>query len=504
MTVEFLAEGISKNYDGVRVLSDATLRLRGGLVHSVVGENGAGKSTLMKCLSGVVKPDSGSLTLNGEKVTFSGPLDATRKGVVMVHQELALVPELSIADNLMLARPPGAPWRRRGGRKEDEFVRRVLSEAGLQASPKTLVSELSVAEAYQIEIAKALALKAQVVIFDEPTAALPAAESEKILNNIRQLRESGCAVVFVSHRLQEVRAISDEVTVMRDSKVVGHFETSVTEEEMVSLMVDRPVSLYKSLRPEHGTEVVFTVEGLTADRVRGVSFSARRGEIVGFAGLVGAGRTEAMRAIAGVDPVSRGTVTLHGQEITSWAPPKLRKAGLAMVPEDRKSQGIIRGLSTHDNLHAGNLLRFLRFGMLDLASLRKASEGSKTLFDIRLRSFWQTIETLSGGNQQKVILARALESKPLLLILDEPTRGVDVKAKEEIHQLILKLAEEGTAVLLVSSEIEEVLALSHRVVVFSEGTVTADLENTDDLSPQTIMRAATAQSQHVEEKPDVR
>lgn len=504
MTIAFSAEGISKNYDGVTVLSDATIKLKGGLVHSVVGENGAGKSTLMKCLSGVVKPDSGALFLNGEQVSFTGPLDATRKGIVMVHQELALVPELSIADNLMLARPPGAPWRRRGGRKEDAFVRAALLEAGLDASPKTLVSELSVAQAYQIEIAKALALKAQVVIFDEPTAALPAEESEKILDNIRQLRESGCAVVFVSHRLQEVRAISDEITVMRDSAIVGHFSSSVTEEEMVSLMVDRPVSLYKSMRPPRGDEVVFRTEGLTTHRVKDVSFSVRQGEILGFAGLVGAGRTETMMAIAGLDSVSRGTVTLNGQNITSWPPSRLRKAGLAMVPEDRKHQGIIRGLSTHENLHAGNLLRFLRFGLLDLPSLRKASDQSKTLFDIRLRSFWQSIETLSGGNQQKVILARALESRPTLLILDEPTRGVDVKAKEEIHQLILKLAEGGTAVLLVSSEIEEVLALSHRVVVFSEGTVTADIENTEDLSPQVIMRAATTQSQRLEENPHAR
>jgi len=499
MTVEFVATGISKQYDGVPVLSGATLRLKGGTVHSVVGENGAGKSTLMKCISGVVRPDAGSLSLNGQDVVFSGPLDATRKGVVMVHQELALVPELSIADNLMLARPPGSPWRWRGGRKEDSFVRDILSKAGLGASPRTLVADLSVAQAYQIEIAKALALNAQVVIFDEPTAALPADESEKILNHIRDLRLAGCAVVFVSHRLHEVRAISDEITVMRDSEIVGHFTTSVTEEEMVRLMVDRPVNQYRSKRPPHGTETVLDVERLTTSRVRDVSFSVKKGEILGFAGLVGSGRTETMMAVVGIDPVRSGTVTLAGQDVSSWTPSRRRRSGIAIVPEDRKHQGIIRGLATHDNLHAGNLLRFLRFGMLDFPSLRKASDESKTLFDIRLRSFWQKIETLSGGNQQKVILARALETKPAVLILDEPTRGVDVRAKEEIHQLILKLAEGGTAVLLVSSEIEEVLALSHRVVVFSEGTAVANMANTEELTPQKIMQAATPQSHPVEE-----
>jgi ABC-type sugar transport system ATPase subunit len=494
MAVEFVARAVSKSYDSVSVLSGANIELRGGTVHSVVGENGAGKSTLMKCLTGVVRPDEGTLLLNGEEVIFSGPADATRRGVVMVHQELALVPQLSVADNIMLPRPPGAPWRHRGGKGEAEFVRAALEKAGLEISPRTLVSELSVAQAYQVEIAKALALEAQVVIFDEPTAALPADESEQILNQIRQLTQAGCAVVFISHRLHEVRAISNEITVMRDGRIVGHFAGPVTEDEMIRLMVDRPVSLYKSLRPTRGDEVVLEVQGLTTSRVRDVSFSLRKGEILGFAGLVGAGRTETVLALAGVDTIRRGSVVLNGESTTSWSTMALKKAGLVLVPEDRKQQGIIRGLSAHENLHSGNLSWFLRFGMLNFSALRKASEDAKSLFDIRLNSFWQSIETLSGGNQQKVILARAMETEPSVLILDEPTRGVDVKAKDEIHQLILKLAEQGTSVILVSSEIDEVLALAHRVIVFAEGTITGEAENEDGLNAAKLMRMATPQS----------
>jgi len=490
MTVKLVAKSVSKTYDGVKVLTEASIELHGGRVHSVVGENGAGKSTLMKCLSGVVRADTGLLTLGGKEVAFSGPSEATRSGVVMVHQELALIAEMSIIDNIMLVRPPGAPWRFRKGKGEVEFARQALDRVGLSVSPHSLLGDLSVAQAYQVEIAKALALRAQVVIFDEPTAALPAEEAEKILAQIRVLRDEGAAVVFISHRLHEVREISDEVTVMRDSQVVGHFSEDVSEDKLIHLMVDRPVTLYRSIRPARGDDVVLEVRGLATRKIQDVSFDLRRGEILGFAGLVGAGRTETMFAIAGVDSILSGSVSLKGKAVTSWSTTALKRAGLVLVPEDRKNQGIIRGLSTHENLHSGNLLRFLRYGLLDVTSLRKASDDAKTLFDIRFRSFWQKIETLSGGNQQKVILARAIGSEPEVLILDEPTRGVDIKAKDDIHQLILKLAEGGTSVLLVSSEIEEVIALSHRVIVFAEGTVSGEVENDASLSPEHLMRLA--------------
>lgn len=482
---------ICKSYDSVAVLKDASLTLSAGRVRSIVGENGAGKSTLMRIISGVTSPDSGVLELDGQAVSFSGPASAAARGIVMVHQELALVQGLSIADNIMLTRPADAPWRLRGSRAERRFVVDALARVGLRVPPSTLVGELSVAQAYLVEIAKALVLRARIIIFDEPTAALPADASAMILDQIRDLRDSGCSIVFISHRLGEVLEISDDITVMRDGRIVAHSAETMTEEQLIKLMVDRPVGLYAAQRPPHGEEVVLEVSNLTTRRITDVSLSVRSGEIIGMAGLVGAGRTETSMAIAGADHILSGTVRLLGRDITGQSVSNLRQGGIVLVPEDRKNQAIVQGLSVHENLHIGNLSDFLRFGLISAKDLRRASDESKTIFDIRLRSLYQTIETLSGGNQQKTILARAMEAKPKVLILDEPTRGVDVRAKDEIHKLVLHLASQGTGVILISSELEEVLALSHRVVVFAEGRVTGELDNTEPLAPETVMRLAT-------------
>jgi ribose transport system ATP-binding protein len=308
------------------------------------------------------------------------------------------------------------------------------------------------------------------------------------------LREQGRAVGFISHRLAEVLDVSDDITVMRDGRVVADFSEPVTEDELIRIMVDREVGLYRAARPDHADRVLLSVEGLTTDHVRDVTFDAREGEIVGFAGLVGAGRTEAALAVAGADAVRSGSVRVDGQEMAGRSVARLRRAGVVLVPEDRKGQGIAPGLSVHENLHLGNLPAFTRFGLLDGRRLRRASEELRGRFDIRLRSLNQPIETLSGGNQQKAILARAMETKPKVLVLDEPTRGVDVRAKDEIHQMILRLAAQGTTVLLISSELEEVMALSHRLVVFAEGTVTGQLVNDESVTPETVMRLATPRS----------
>jgi ABC-type sugar transport system ATPase subunit len=491
MTGLLQATGMSKSYDGVEVLTNASIELGVGRVRSIVGENGAGKSTLTRIISGVTSPDHGSVILDGESVTFSGPAAAAARGIVMVHQELALVQGLSIADNIMLTRPPDGPWRVRGSHAERRFVVAALARVGLRLSPSTLVGELSVAQAYLVEIAKALVLRARVIIFDEPTAALPGDASAMILNQIRELRDSGCSIVFISHRLGEVLEISDDITVMRDGRIVADFSETVSEEDLIRLMVDRPVGLYRAQRHPRGQSVVLEVSALTTRRITDVSFVARSGEIVGLAGLVGAGRTETALAISGADHVRSGSVRLLDRDITGQSVAKVRHAGVVLVPEDRKQQGIVQGLSVHENLHIGNLGGFLRFGLLRNKELRRASDNSKTMFDIRLRSLYQPIETLSGGNQQKAILARAMEIKPKVLILDEPTRGVDVRAKDEIHKLVLQLAAQGTAVILISSELEEVLALSHRVVVFAEGWVTGQLDNTETVSPEAVMRLAT-------------
>lgn len=485
------AINISKAYDGVEVLSDANIILKSASVRSIVGENGAGKSTLMRALSGVIAPDRGTIILNGEPVSLPGPAAATAHGIVMVHQELALVQGLSIADNIMLTRPSGAPWRKRGSRAERIFVDAALARVGIEIPSSTLVADLSVAQAYLIEIAKALVLEAQIIIFDEPTAALPRDASSMILDQIRGLRDSGHSIVFISHRLSEVREISDEITVMRDGRVVADFSEMVSEKELIRLMVDRPVGLYENTRPPHGESVVLNVSKLTTKSIFEVSFQACAGEVVGFAGLVGAGRTETALAIAGSDEILSGSVQLLGQDITGQSVTKTRRSGIVLVPEDRKQQGIVQGLSVHENLHIGNLFNFLRFGFINSKLLRTASANSKATFDIRLRSLYQQIETLSGGNQQKVILARAMEIEPKVLILDEPTRGVDVRAKDEIHKLILELARRGTTVILISSEMEEVLALSHNLIIFAEGRVTGELDNTAKVTSEAVMRLAT-------------
>ena len=490
------ATNVCKSYDGVQVLKDATVALYPGRVRSIVGENGAGKSTLMRVISGVTSPDSGAMELNGRAVSFSGPAAAASHGIVMVHQELALVQGLSIADNIMLTRPEDGPWRVRGSRAERRYVVEALARVGLHASPSTLVGELSVAQAYLVEIAKALVLRARIVIFDEPTAALPSDSSAMILSQIRDLRDSGCSIVFISHRLGEVLEISDDITVMRDGRIVADSSDLMTEEQLIRLMVDRPVGLYRTQRPPHGDDIVLAVSNLTTRRIADVSFNVRSGEVVGMAGLVGAGRTETAMAIAGADSVLSGSVRLLGRDITGHSVASVRQGGVVLVPEDRKNQAIVQGLSVHENLHIGNLQGFLRLGLLSRKALKRASEESKSTFDIRLRSLYQAIETLSGGNQQKAILARAMEAKPKVLILDEPTRGVDVRAKDEIHKLILLLAAQGTAVILISSEMEEVLALSHRVVVFAEGRVTGELDNAQPIAAEAVMRLATPTNVH--------
>lgn len=482
---------VSKVYDGVAVLSDASLSLTAGRVMSIVGENGAGKSTLMRILSGVTSPTSGRVELGGRQVSWSGPRSAAASGVVMVHQELALVPGLSVEDNVLLARPEGSPWRLRGTRAGRQFVRDALASVNLHINPATLVSDLSVAQGYLVEIAKALALQARFVIFDEPTAALSSDASRLILDQIESLKASGKGVAFISHRLGEVLEISDDITVMRDGRIVGTFGQGASEDDLIHLMVDRPVGLYRTERPTPGEVTVLDVRELSTRRIHGISLTARSGEIVGFAGLVGSGRSEAALAIVGADPIQGGDVILDGTSLVGRSVTAIRRAGIVLVPEDRKMQGILPGMSVHENLHIGNLGHFTRWGMLRAKELRRASDDSKTLFDIRLQSLLQPVETLSGGNQQKTILARAMEVKPKVLILDEPTRGVDVRAKDEIHKLILELAKTGAAIILISSELEEVLALSHRVYVFSDGRIQGELSNEIAISPDEVMRLAT-------------
>ncbi|MEI8080765.1 MAG: sugar ABC transporter ATP-binding protein [Actinomycetes bacterium] len=485
------AQMVSKSFSGVKVLSDASLELRSGRIHSIVGENGAGKSTLLKILAGIYQADSGSVHVNGSPVHWAGTREAIRSGVVMVHQELALVSGMSIADNILLVRPPESPWRHRGSRRADKWVSDAVRQVGLKRSVDTPVADLSIAEAYLVEIAKALVLNAKAVLFDEPTAALPPDASARMLEQLLKLKDQGTAVALTTHRMDEVLAVSDEITVLRDGCLVAEFGSDALKDDLIRAMVDRPVGSRVVERHPVGSQVVLSATGLSSDEVSGIEFDLRAGEVLGFAGLIGSGRTEAALVITGRHKRRSGVVSVDGEELPSHNYHASRARGVVLVPEDRHREGIVAHMSVHDNLHLGNFASFSRMGMLLKDRLQAASRQSQQRFDIRARSLGQSMGTLSGGNQQKALLARAVEAHPRVLILDEPTRGVDIHAKSEIHRQLSDLAASGIALIVISSELEEVLALSHRIAVFAERRMTGVVDNQGEDIAHRVMQLAS-------------
>ena len=486
--------GLTKTYSGVTVVRDIDIAVEPGRIRAVIGENGAGKSTLMKMLTGIVQPTRGEIRVDGVPMVFPGPGDAMEAGVGIVHQELQIVPMLSVADNLMLVGGPKAPKSYRGSPAERAFVTEQLARVGLDVKPRTLAARLSAAEAQLLEIAKALALDSKVLIFDEPTSALPPNDVERLLSLIEELRAEGHAILYISHHLNEIKRIADDVTVLRDGGLVGHYLSSELEtEDMIRLMVDRPVSLYGNMLPEHSDEPVLEVQNLASDRVRGLTFTLNRGEIIGFAGLIGSGMHDAAMTLVGEQRPLSGTVTVKGRPVRIGSPAAAARAGIAIVPEERKLQGILPDMSVQENFHIGRHRLFSRGPLLSLGGMKARAEDLVRQFKVRLAALGQPISTLSGGNQQKVVVARCVQSAPDVLILSEPTRGVDVGAKDDIHQLVLELARAGTAVIVVSSEMDEVLALSHKVAVFSAGEMVGILPHTE-ADPTTVMKLATPRS----------
>jgi ABC-type sugar transport system ATPase subunit len=485
------AEGLTKTYGQVTVVRDVSLDLKPGEIRAVVGENGAGKSTLMKMLAGIVAPSSGTIRIEGQPVTLNSPRAAAAAGIAIVHQELQIVPGLSVADNLMLVRPSASPDALRGSRREAIFVSGVLDRVGLRVHPHVPAGRLSVAEAQLLEIGKALALGARYIIFDEPTSALPPVEVERLLRLIGALRDEGHGILYISHHLTEILRLADCVTVLRDGRHVTDLDRAEADmERIIHLMVDRPVSLYANELEPPRDEVVFAARGAATRRVSDMSFEVRAGEILGFAGLIGSGMHEAAMAVAGADLLTAGSFALRGRPVRFSSPHAAGRAGIALVPEERKVQAIIPDMSVHDNLHVGRYRLFKRAGILDLGRLRARTAELIDAFNVRLASSAQAIATLSGGNQQKVVVARCVQSAPSLLIVAEPTRGVDVGAKDEIHRRLIRLAAGGTAIIVVSSEMDEVRALSHRIAVFSAGRMTGVLDKTE-ATPQRIMQMAT-------------
>ena len=488
--------GIDKHFPGVHALKSAQFDLHGGEVHALMGENGAGKSTMMKVLSGIYAPDGGTISVNGSKVKINGPRAAQALGIGIIHQELALMPDLTVAQNIFIGREPRNRWGVLDEAKLNVAASALFAEMHVDMDPSAEVRGLTIARQQMVEIAKALSFQSRILIMDEPTAALNEAETNELFAIIRRLRADGVGVVYISHKMDEIMRISDRVTVMRDGAYVGTVQSEGTPiETIISMMVGRALDQVHVEIPDlSGAEVALQVQGLTRGRmVRDVSFTLKKGEILGFAGLMGAGRTEVARAIFGADPREAGEISVHGRPVQISSPRDAVNAGICYLSEDRKHFGLALGLDLRANVGMASLSRFSdRLGRVDDAALGQVSREYITSLAIRTPSDRQEVRLLSGGNQQKVVIAKWLLRNCDILIFDEPTRGIDVGAKAEIYRLLQSLAASGKAIIVISSELPEVLRLSHRIAVMCEGRLTGFLPGGPDTTQEQIMRLATA------------
>ncbi|WAL69371.1 sugar ABC transporter ATP-binding protein [Amycolatopsis cynarae] len=487
-------EGVNKSFPGVRALHDMRLELRSGEVLALVGENGAGKSTLMKLLSGIHTPDSGSFRLGGRPYEPSGPRHALETGISIIHQEFNLVPHLTVAQNIFIGREPRRARVLLDERRLNADAGELLDRLHLPLDPRAVAGELSVAHQQMVEIAKALSHRPRVLIMDEPTAALNDVEVATLHELIRRFTGPGTGVIYISHRMEEIKRIADRVTVIRDGEYIGTREMAgVSTPEIIALMVGRAIDT--EARPQDvraDREVVLSVQGLsTKTLLKDVSFDLRHGEILGFAGLMGAGRTEVARALVGADRATGGSLTLHGRPVRIGNPADAAKLGIGYLSEDRKRYGLLLEQDVKANIVLSALRdSFTRAGFVADRALRATAERYVGTLRIKTPSVDQTAKNLSGGNQQKVVIAKWLAKDCDVLIFDEPTRGIDVGAKEEIYQLLGELAAQGKSIIMISSELPEILRMSHRVVVMSEGRVTRVLPAAE-ATQETIMHYAT-------------
>jgi ribose transport system ATP-binding protein len=488
------ADGVTKSFPGVKALSKMRLDLRKGEVLALVGENGAGKSTLMKLLTGIYPMEEGQFWLEGKPLSVKNPKEAQELGLAIIHQEFNLMPDLTVAQNIFIGREPLSAGFFTRPKALEAKARELINRLGLPLDPRAKVHTLTVAKQQMVEIAKALSYNARVLIMDEPTAALNDAEVDTLHDLIRRFITPQTGVVYISHRMPELKRIADRVTVIRDGEYIDTLDmATATIDQVISRMVGRAIDT--SARPEHvrtDRPVILSVENLsTKDLLQDVSFDLYEGEILGFAGLMGAGRTEAARAIVGADPHTSGTIRLRGREINPRNAAEAAKLGIGYLSEDRKRYGLMLGHAVTSNVAISSLAdKFSRFGIVDDRSIAKATTEQRTNLRIKTPSIGQLVTNLSGGNQQKVVIARWLVKNSDVLIFDEPTRGIDVGAKEEIYHLLNRLAEEGKSIIMISSELPEALRLSHRIVVMSEGRVTG-IVSADEATQETIMALAT-------------
>ncbi|WP_211230322.1 sugar ABC transporter ATP-binding protein [Inquilinus limosus] len=485
------AEGISKSFAGVEVLRGIDLALAGGEIHALLGENGAGKSTFARILAGVHRPSAGRLLLQGRPVEIGSPLEAQRLGITLIHQEPISFPHLSVAENLFIGGADGGPFVRVRWRGMAGAARRLMDDLGVAIDVTRPTGGLSIADQQMVEIARALAADSRLILMDEPTAPLTPREVETLFAIVRRLRDEGRAVVFISHRLEEVRALCDRVTIFRDGERVATAPAAdLPDGEIIRLMIGRPLKAFLHKEKAAIGETALEVEGLgRAGRFADIGFTLRRGEVLGMAGLVGAGRTDVARALFGIAPADRGRIRVKGREVVITDPARAIGLGLAYVPEDRAAAGIFRSLPVDQNITAAAPGRIARRGVISTAAERAAARGAIEKLRIRLASPRQPIGELSGGNQQKAILARWLMTDPEILILDEPTRGIDIGVKAEFYDMINALAADGRAILLISSELPELLTLSDRILVMSEGRLTAEFTRAE-ATQEAIMAAA--------------
>ncbi|MCK6576745.1 MAG: sugar ABC transporter ATP-binding protein [Anaerolineae bacterium] len=490
MTAILEMRSISKAFPGVQALSEVTLTVERGQIHGLLGENGAGKSTLMKILAGVYAPDSGEILFDGVPVSIAAPHQAQQMGIVTIYQEFTLVPHLTIAENVFIGREPGVGAFMSWGRLRDQ-TRTVMEGLGIALDPMTPVSALSVAEQQMVEIARALSMQSKVIVMDEPTSALSEHEVHQLIGICRDLKAKGISIIFITHHLEEVMRVCDHITVLRDGRNAGSAPISdVKLDTIIQMMVGRSASeLFKRTQSYAAAETVLNVRDLrtAADpnnpnktALHGISFEVRRGEILGIAGLIGAGRTEAARAIFGADRFEHGAITFEGKPADIRSPLDAIRLGIGLIPEDRKQQALFLALAVRENLSIAALGRLLRwFNFVRFDAERQMVERYRQALNIRMSGQDQTVSNLSGGNQQKVVIARWLAMEPKLLIVDEPTRGIDVAAKAEVHQLLDELASRGIAIVMISSELPEILSMSDRILTIREGRLTGEFQRAE-------------------------
>jgi inositol transport system ATP-binding protein len=488
---------ITKSFPGVKALKEVSLDVMPGEVHALMGENGAGKSTLMKIVAGMIRPDIGTIELDGQAVQIRNEREAMAAGISMIHQELMPVKEMTIAENIFLGREPdigllGIVNKREMHKNTSDLLKRV----GVDLSPKLMMKQLSVAETQLVEISKAISYNSRIIIMDEPTSAITEREVEKLFGLIRALKEQGVAIIYISHKMDEIFQISDRITILRDGQYVGTaVAKELDNEKLIRMMVGRELSNIFPKTDNEAGEICLEVRSLTrAGEFQNISFQVRKGEIVGIAGLMGAGRTELAETVFGLRKADSGEILINGRKVSIHTPQDAIQNGIALVPEDRKGVGLNLIASVKNNLTLPNLGSFQTAGIIGFilqSKERKAAEKQIVALNIKTPTMHQRVGSLSGGNQQKIVLGKWLMQNPDILILDEPTRGIDIGAKAEIYALINELAKEGKAIIMISSELPEIIGLSDRVLVLSGGRLTGEYSK-EDITQEKIMTSATA------------